>query len=237
MTGPKICPVCGGRNFSFREVLWPELISDWQLSTVEVDYINRQQGVFCIECGNNLRSMTLADAILFSYQYSGTLAAFVETNFAKTLNVLEINEAGGLTTVLKRMPKHTLVTYPDSDMTKLEFQSESFDLVVHSDTLEHVPNPAAGLSECRRVLDRKGRCIFTIPIIVGRLTRSRSGLKDCYHGSSSQTDNDFIVQTEFGADMWRVAVEAGFGSVRVHSFEYPSAFAIEAMTTNGRNTI
>jgi len=234
MNVQSVCPVCGGQNFSYREVLWQELISDWQLSAHEVDYINRQQGVFCMGCGNNLRSMALADAILFAYQYSGTLAKFVGTDLAKGLNVLEVNEAGALTSVLSKLPNHRLVRYPEYDIAHLSIDSATFDLVLHSDTLEHVSNPVAGLSECRRVLVEKGHCIFTIPIIVGRLTRSRAGLKNSYHGSSNQTDNDYTVHFEFGVDMWKLAIEAGFSSVRIHSFEYPSALAIDAMNKNGR---
>lgn len=227
------CTVCGGGEFYSREVLWAELVADWQLSPLEVDYINRQQGFCCRECGNNLRSMALADAILSAYNYSGTLVQFAESDLAKTLKVLEINEAGGLSSVFKRLPNHQLVRYPEYDMTSLSFESASFDLVLHSDTLEHVPNPIAGLSECRRVLVKTGRCIFTVPIIIGRLTRSRAGLKNSYHGDSDQLDNNYTVHTEFGADMWRFAIEAGFASTRIHSFEYPSALAIEA-TNNER---
>lgn len=228
MNTPNICPICGGQNFSYREVLWQELVSVWQLSPFEVDYINRQQGVSCVGCGNNLRSMALADAILCAYNYSGTLEKFVVSNLAKTLKVLEINEAGGLSSVLNKLPNHQLVRYPEYDMTKLSFESATFDLVLHSDTLEHVPNPIAGLSECHRVLVKTGHCIFTIPIIIGRLTRSRAGLKNSYHGTSDQRDNDYIVHTEFGADMWRFSIEAGFTNTRIHCFEYPSALAIDA---------
>lgn len=228
------CSVCGGREFSSHEMLWTELVADWQLAPLEVDYINRQQGFCCMACGNNLRSMALADAILCAYNFSGTLVQFVESDLAKTLKVLEINEAGGLTPVLRRLPNHQLVCYPEYDMSRLSFKSATFDLVLHSDTLEHVPNPVAGLSECRRVLVKTGRCIFTVPIIIGRLTRSRAGLKNSYHGTSDQLVNDYIVHTEFGADMWRFAIEAGFTSTRIHSFEYPSALAIEATIKNER---
>ena len=50
--------------------------------------------------------------------------------------------------------------------------SGTYDLVVHSDTLEHVPDPVRALQECRRVLRPLGACCFTVPIVVGRLTRS-----------------------------------------------------------------
>ena len=228
------CCVCGGSKFDFVEVLWPELISDWELSPEEVGYVNRQQGFHCVACMNNLRAMALADAILSAYGFCGTLAQFVESRSARKLRVLEINEAGGLTPILKKLPKHQLVRYPEYDMTNLAFEPGSFDLVVHSDTLEHVPDPVAGLAECRRVLTKTGRCIFTVPVIVGRLTRSRAGLKNSYHGTADREKNDYVVQTEFGADMWKYAIDAGFESVRIYSYEYPAALAIEATNLNER---
>lgn len=224
----KNCAVCGSNDFAHVEVLWQELIDDWELSPIEVSYINRQQGSHCVVCGNNLRSIALASAIINSYHFHGTLAQFVLSDLAKSLRVLEINEAGGLSSTLSFLPSHILVRYPEFDMTKLTFDSSSFDLVLHSDTLEHVSDPVAGLSECRRVLQANGRCIYTVPLIVRRLSRSRKGLKKSYHGNVKEIESDYIVHTEFGADAWKFAVEAGFICVRIHSFEYPSALAIEA---------
>jgi SAM-dependent methyltransferase len=222
------CSVCGGTDFSQVEVLWPELISEWELHEDEVQYINRQQGFHCVGCGNNLRSMAIASAIVNSFQFSGTLREFVRSDFAQSLKVLEINEAGSLTSTLNILPNHILARYPEYDMTNLSFESLSFDLVLHSDTLEHVADPVAGLTECRRVLNKNDRCIFTVPIIVNRLSRSRKGLTKSYHGSSTQNESDYLVQTEFGADAWKFAVEAGFSRVCTHVLEYPSALAIEA---------
>lgn len=234
MNKPEGCPICGGKVFSYQEVLWKELVRDWELSPHEVDYINRQQGLMCKGCGNNLRSMALADAILYAYKYPGVLLQFAASDLSKSLNVLEINEAGGLSSVLKILPRHQLVRYPEHDMTNLSFASSTFDLVLHSDTLEHVPDPIAGLSECRRVLTNTGRCIYTVPTIIGRLTRSRAKLKNSYHGARGHLEGDYKVHTEFGADMWKFAIEAGFTSARIHCFEYPSALAIEASNINER---
>lgn len=228
MSQIKYCTVCGGLTFYSRKVLWQELISDWQLSPVEVEYIDKQQGYVCETCGNNLRSMTLAGAILSAYKFSGSLSEFVRTDLARGLSVLEINAAGGLSAILNELPNHQLVQYPEYDMTNLTFAADTFDLVVHSDTLEHVPQPIAGLSECRRVLKTEGRCIFTVPIVVGRMSRTREGLKESYHGRSGQEDADYIVHTEFGADVWRYVMEAGFGAVKLHCLDYPAGVAIEA---------
>lgn len=222
------CIVCGEQNFSFRKVLWLDLVNEWQLSPHEVDYVNRQQGFHCTTCGNNLRSMALADAILRTHSFSGTLAQFVASDSGRSLKVLEINEAGGLSPVLKKLPNHQLVRYPEYDMTNLAFESGTFDLVIHSDTLEHVPNPERGLSECRRVLRSNGKCIFTVPIIVDRMSRSRAGLPPSYHGQSGVPANDQVVCTEFGADAWQTVLKAGFRSCEIFSLEYPAALAIIA---------
>ena len=225
-SGP--CPACGGEDFSENTVLWSDLINTWQLAENEVEYINRQQGFICIICGNNLRSMALASGVMHAYNFSGTLAQFVKSDLAKNIRAVEINEAGGLTSVLKKLPKHRLVQYPEYDMSNLSFKSDAFDLVIHSDTLEHVPNPERALSECLRVLRPNGVCIFTVPIIVDRMSRSRAGLAPSYHGQSGVSADDQIVCTEFGADVWQTVLKAGFMSCEIFSLEYPSALAIIA---------
>jgi hypothetical protein len=44
-----------------------------------------------------------------------------------------------------------------------------------------------------------------------------------YHGHSGVRDEDFRVRTEFGADVWKTLLAAGFTEYRLFSFEYPSA--------------
>jgi len=193
----KLCHVCGGQEFIYSEVLWDELVSDWELAPIEIAYINRQQGLCCKKCGSNLRSIALAKGILDTYDYTGLFAQFVESPQASQLRVLEINEAGTLTPLLKKMPLHRIVRYPDFDMINLDLESDGYDLVVHSDTLEHVENPLYGLSECRRILAEKGRCIFTIPIVTDRLNKSRAGLPESYHGTVETCGSDLVVHTEF----------------------------------------
>jgi SAM-dependent methyltransferase len=220
------CPVCGGNNYIYNKVLWPDLINSWELDDAEIEYINRQQGLSCLECGNNLRSMALANAISYAYQFSGTLTQFIKSGLAKKLNILEINNAGGLTPLLQKSPNHHLIQYPEYDMTNLSLTSDTFDLVIHSDTLEHVPDPVKALSECYRVLRKSGKCIFTVPIITNRMSRTRSGLPPSYHGQSGVPADDQLVHTEFGADVWQTALNAGFFSCEIFSLEYPAGLAI-----------
>ena len=228
MTNVKSCSVCEGNVFTSHKVLWKELIETWGLAAHEVEYIDKQQGFCCNKCGNNLRSMALADALIKHYNYCGTLIDFVKSETAKNIKVLEINEAGGLTPILSQLPNYLYVEYPEFDMMKLPFESGSFDLVVHSDTLEHVPDPNAGLSECRRILRNEGACIFTIPIIMERLDRSRDGLIKSYHGSPETDEGALVVHTEFGADFWQKIIMSGFSDCAIHSFDYPAGLAIKA---------
>lgn len=212
-----------------RAVLWPALIEEWNLDPYETAYINRQQGTACAQCGANLRSMALALAITRICGYPGPLGAWVNTEMAARLAVLELNGAGTLTPMLRRLPGHVEAAYPQVDMLAMPFRDGSFDLVLHSDTLEHVPNPVRGLAECRRVLRVGGACCFTVPIVIGRLTRSRDGLPPSYHGAVGARRADYIVRTEYGADAWRHAMEAGFREVRLIRAEYPAALAIVAV--------
>lgn len=223
-SGP--CPVCGGTTFSSASVLWPELINAWQLADYETAYINRQQGVSCNSCHNNLRAMALGAAILRRRGQGGTLEAFCASGDA--VSIVEINTAGNLTATLRKLAGHRLVSYPEYDMMDLSIDSESVDVVIHSDTLEHIPVPIRALSECRRILRPKGCCIFTVPVIVDRLSRSRDGLVSSYHGQSGVPADDQMVYSEFGADFWKCVLQAGFSSCEIFCFEFPSALAIIA---------
>lgn len=49
------------------------------------------------------------------------------------------------------------------DAEKLPFKSGVFDCVVCSETLEHLPDPAAALAEIARALESGGRLIVTVP--------------------------------------------------------------------------
>ena len=225
------CVVCGSEQLHYVEELSAALIREWELSAPEAAYVNRQQGLQCVRCGSTLRCMALATALLRQCggeDTFGTFAEFSASPAAQQLRVLEINEAGGITPFLAKWPGHIFVKFPEVDMQDLPHPDESFDLVVHSDTLEHVPDPIRGLAECRRVLREGGACTFTVPIIVGRLTRSRAGLAPSYHGDPANGDG-YLVHTEFGADAWTWPLAAGFADCRIVSLEHPAAHALIAV--------
>ena len=219
------CPVCGGRERSFEPVLWHELAEAWGLSADERRDIDRQQGERCLGCGANLRSMALAAALREVLGTQHWLAECAAGPERPGLRILEVNEAGSLSSLLARWPQRRLVRFPEVDLAALPFDSGCFDLVVHSDTLEHVPDPVRALRECHRVLAAGGACCFTVPVVAGRLTRSRRGLAASWHGEPERCAPDQLVHTEYGADVWRQPLEAGFERLSVHSVEFPCALA------------
>jgi SAM-dependent methyltransferase len=172
--------------------------------------------------------MVLATAIMKCWEYQGVFRDFARRVFRR-IDVLEVNEAGALSPHLRHIRGHVLASYPDIDMMRMPYNDASFDLVVHSDTLEHVPDPVKALAECKRVLRPGGFCAFTVPIIVGRLTASREGKPPSYHGRSGDMKGDYTVITEYGADAWTHVITAGFEECRIISLKFPSAQAMVAV--------
>ena len=229
-----ICSICGGTSFTRQKVLWPALIEEWEISDSEVAYIDRQQGMQCTGCGANLRVIALASAVLSALGENVTLSEMVERRRSvpaptTAVHMLDINGAATISQTLAGMPGYERHDYPQIDMQALPFADGTFDIVIHSDTLEHVPDPMKALIECRRVLKAGGSLCFTIPMIVGRISRSRAGMKPSYHGSVAQEGDDWRVHTEFGADAWLYLIKAGFVEVRISAVDSPSAHAFSAV--------
>ncbi len=216
------CTVCGSTaERRPGAVLWPELITDWGLSDAEAALVDLREGATCEDCGCSMRNQALAEAIVAAAGASGTLASWVAT--APALRVLEVNTAGTLTPWLRQLSGHRLVEFPEVDLQSLPFEDGTWDLVVHSETVEHVADPVLALAECRRVLAPGGSCAFSAPVIPGRLTRRRDGLKPSYHGLES--DPAYLVVSEFGADFWTVALDAGFTALTTVRALWPVSVA------------
>ena len=230
----EICPVCGGDRFTNQPVLWPELVEQWELLPDEVGYINLQQGFCCAGCKNNLRTMTLAAAMTGAFGFAGSFEDFCRNDPGiRQLTVIEINPAKNLSPFLQALPKHALHSFPQLDMQRMSFADSSIDIIIHSDTLEHVPDSKAALKESMRVLKPGGHLFYTVPIVIGRLTRNRRGLPPSYHGKPGVNRDDCVVQTEYGADFWGEIFEAGFSEVSLTSLIFPASVAIHAIRPKG----
>ena len=224
------CPVCGGREFRQKPILWPELIAEWELTPVEAEQMDCQQGWGCRSCKCSLRAMTLAHGIMETLGWPGLFDALCQPGtLLSRMDVLEINEASQLSTHLSRLPRRILATYPAIDMQAMPYPDASYDLVIHSDTLEHTPEPLSALRECHRVLRHGGCLAYTVPIVTGRPTRSRAGLPPSFHGLASEPcRDDYRVHSEYGADAWCETMRAGFTEVRIATLRFPESVALIA---------
>lgn len=223
---PTTCPLCGDTTFSSLEVLWEELIDEWKLSPFEEKYINYQQGFICTSCNSNLRIMTMAQQILKYYNYKGSFEMFINTNIFSNLKVLEINDAGALKMFIDFSDNYRFTEF--SEVGLLSASDNSFDVVIHSDILEHLENPVKGLQECYRVLNEDGILFYTVPIIVDRPSINRKGLPKSYHLPNSEEDSTQLVHTEFGYDFWKILFEAGFTQIQLSTITYPCSISISA---------
>ncbi|MEM9374507.1 MAG: hypothetical protein AAGA55_12770, partial [Planctomycetota bacterium] len=88
------CLVCAGTHYARTPVLWQGLIDEWGLSPEEAEAVDRQQGVRCVSCGCNLRSIALAGGICDVFSFDGTFGEWLRSE--PDARVLEINGAGDL---------------------------------------------------------------------------------------------------------------------------------------------
>ena len=227
-TGLKSCPCCGGTDFEFKPVLWDELIQSWGLSEGETLAYNYRDGLICKGCQSNLRAMNLAKALLCDFGLiTETLTSEPFKNHFFELESLEINRAANLTEFFEKSPNHTLGEYPEVDAQALPFEDDSFDLVIHSETMEHVPEPPQAWRECLRVLKPGGAVVCTIPIIPGRQTRRcHADYYHSFHGGPEKQHADYRVFTEYGGDFWTELVAAGFSDLRLISLGFEATFSL-----------
>ncbi len=50
------------------------------------------------------------------------------------------------------------------DLTDIDFPDESFDIIIASHVIEHIPDDVGAMREMRRVLKRGGRALFAVPM-------------------------------------------------------------------------
>jgi len=108
----------------------------------------------------------------------------------------------------------------NEDLQALTFASASFDVVLSSDVLEHMPQPYRAHSEIHRVLKPGGRHIFTVPygeamlrdqvrasLIDGKVVHHHEAV---FHGDPVRPGEGILVWTIFGLEMFVRLNEIGF---------------------------
>jgi SAM-dependent methyltransferase len=226
------CSVCGADARFVRNswMLPAEFARSWPSG-----YADRES-LLCSECGSSARVRGVADALVSLYGTgASSVSDLVEEDSFRSLRIAELNAIGRMHPVLERLPDLTYAEYPEEDVMALSYADATFDLVLTSDTLEHVEDPVKGMEEIRRVLRPGGRHVFTVPIKPGLATsRSREGEVPEYHGRGGgpfalvTRKADMLAHTDFGADLPDWLDRAGF-RCEVHGSGIDSVFVATAV--------
>lgn len=248
----KACVVCGKRMPLVQlNVITTELSRAWGLDKKWFGLFQEREGLICIGCGSARRTMVLAHGIL---EFANKILGLESTSFKKLvteekfqkLKIAELNSLGALHQFLKISPNLHYSEYasksPDirsEDLMNLSYEDNAFDWVLHSETLEHVPNFQSAWKEIYRVLKPGGVCIFTIPVVAdGRKSRTRARLVDgivindlppSYHGLVGEEKPDYLVFHEFGEDCLDEIKSFGFEIHRATDSANPALACFFAM--------
>lgn len=104
------------------------------------------------------------------------------------------------------------------DVQQLTYADASFDLVTHTEVLEHVPDDARALAELLRVLRPGGTMLFTVPMHDGVHTVERARLRDgvvehllppVYHLDPLRSEG-IIAFRDYGSDILDRLSRVGF---------------------------
>lgn len=254
LSGDEQCKACGFQGlFLNGRVLWPELIEEWELTPEWVNWFDLREGHSCPKCGSSLRAGQLSEAIIegissITAVTGKSLRAVFNQKPVQALCIAEINSAGTLHQFLATCPNLRYSEYgskmpgiPSEDLTKLSYDDESFDLVITSETLEHVPNIDMALREVHRILKPDGMHVFTVPIICDRHeTRQTATIQEdrlihllppSYHGGVNEGKSDFLVFYEFGSDFIERCEKPGFHVLAIRGPENPALVAFIARKT------
>jgi SAM-dependent methyltransferase len=194
----------------------------------------------CPSCRATHRYRTQAAAIL-SHFADGTeifLDRFIRSELFRNISILEPGIRGPFVRRFKGLPNYTQsYLFEDlplgesrdgvicQNLERMTFDDGSFDLVVTSDVMEHVPDPRKAIAEISRVLRVGGAHIFSIPLRwpISAQSTQRARIVDGqiehilepnYHRSG--LDEPSLTFTDFGADLldWHAAV-----GMRAHYFD------------------
>ena len=172
---------------------------------------------FCEHCGCSLRVRRIAEVLVGLYGTgAATLAELVREDAFRALRIAEINSIGRMHPYLAEAPGLVHVEYPQEDIQALSWDDGTFDLVLTSETLEHVPDLAWRCGR-RAVCCGRWAARFTVPVDPGlAATRSRDGLESEHHGRGGgpfalvTRKADMLVHTDFGRDLPDVVRAEGF---------------------------
>lgn len=152
-------------------------------------------------------------------------------------DVCELSSRGALSAYLRRKARSVATSeyFADvppgtlhngvrcEDVQRLTYATASFDLVTHTEVLEHVPDDARAMAELLRVLRPGGSMIFTVPMHDGEHTVERARQHDgvieylmepVYHLDLLRPEG-ILAFRDYGLDIVERLREAGFVDARI----------------------
>ena len=223
------CVVCGSHS-SFRfdpTIITLQLQKAWGISDNVVEAFNRKESMFCSSCGASLRIRRLAAVLIQTFAgasgiFCQSFAELLQNEEFRRLRIAEINACGTLHEYLKDHPNLYYSEWIPTakpgevhdgvrceDLQHCTYPDNYFDIILTSETLEHVPEPDKAWREIYRTLKVNGCHIFTIPVVPSqRVTMHRArilnGIREhltepAYHSPWGR--EDLFVYTDFGMDV------------------------------------
>ena len=197
-----------------------------QPDTAPGDWANLREGLLC-RCGLNsrmrqilvtldallAREPSLREAVVFEQvtplfpRLRARLPRLIGSEFLGSSH-----RSGDIIETMGQRVRH-------ESLLETSYTTDSLDLVMHFDVLEHVPDPVAALAECHRILRPGGWLFFTCPFYEGlerTIVRARMvdgqlqhDLEPCYHGNPVD-GGGALVFTQPGWDLLEWITDAGF---------------------------
>ena len=178
-------------------------------------------GVRCVRCA--------ASAVHLSLGY----ALHETVPDLSTCDVCELSARGPLVEYLRQrarsvatseyftdtLPGATHAGVRCEDVQRLTYADASFDLLTHTEVLEHVPDDALAFAELYRVLRPGGHMVFTVPLHDGAHTVERACLRGgaiehlhppVYHTDPLRDGAGILAFRDYGRDILERLRAAGF---------------------------
>ena len=239
------CPVCGRNETPLYDFPDLQLRREHRIGVL-------RETLQCRHCFASMRQRCLALALLdhLNERWSTHIASVSElaAHGLGGLRILDSDNFSPMSTLLSGVPGYTRCSYlPDRpwgteiapgyfniDLQRIDFPSESFDVVLTSDVMEHVRDCDVAHAQIHRVLKPGGAYVFNVPYAEEsegdiRLVDTSSG-KDIFlcapHYHGDPLTGGILAYRIFGRELIRKLEDLGF-AVAFRRIEQPSSLVID----------